>query len=65
MFDTLRIELGNARHPKVPYGTDDSSRVIIRAAFDETYGYPRRFFRHVMGGKSVEWEIVNFAAALD
>ena len=37
MFQTLRIELTNAERPKVPYGTDDPSQVIVRAAFEKNF----------------------------
>lgn len=65
MFETLRVELSNATHPKVPYGIDDPEDVIVRAAFDDEFGYPRRFMRHVLAGRksSIEWEVVRFAPA--
>ena len=62
MFDTMATELKNKADPRVAYGVDDPEAVLLRAAFDEEYGYPRRFLRHVVAGRksSVEWEITRF-----
>lgn len=62
MFDTLETELRNAAAPKVPYGVDDPADVVLEVAFDQRYGFPRRFFRHVLGSPhgGIEWNVTRF-----
>ena len=60
MFRFLATELENAREPERAHGTNAS--VVLRADFDEQYGYPRRFLRHVTGQRrSIEWKVRAFA----
>ncbi|MCK6462073.1 MAG: DUF6174 domain-containing protein [Planctomycetes bacterium] len=57
MFQSLSEELSNLRRPEAAFGVSDPSRVMLRALFDEQYGYPARFLRHVEGEtRSVEWQ---------
>ena len=59
MFRFLAIELENAADPQRVHGTD--VRVVLRAAFDPTYGFPQRFLRHVSGERrSIEWNVRHF-----
>jgi len=61
MFATLRTELDNRRRASDVFGVSGPDDVVLRAEFDEKYGVPRRFLRHVMGRKrSVEWEVTSF-----
>ena len=61
MFQFLKTELGNAERPRAAYGVDDADDVILRVAFDEQFGYPRRFLRHVLGRDAgSEWRITAF-----
>ena len=61
MFRFLATELDNASRPKAAYGAADDAEVVLIAAFDDEYGYPRRFFRHVIGKRSgIEWEVRSF-----
>ena len=61
MFEFLTMELNNASRAKATYGADDDGEVVLAAAFDDEYGYPRRFFRHVMGKQvGIEWEDSSF-----
>lgn len=58
LFRFLREEMRNAQRPREVHGVDDSSQVVLRAAFDPGLGYPRRFLRHVLGGRpGIEWEV--------
>jgi hypothetical protein len=60
MFRFLASELSNRERAAEVFGTTD---VELRVVFDDTYGYPARFLRHVMGrSKSVEWNVRSFHA---
>lgn len=60
MFDFLATELDNAGQPGRAHDAKPGD-VELRAAFDEEFGYPRRFLRHVsMQTRSIEWRIVSF-----
>jgi hypothetical protein len=57
MFGFLSAELSNRARAKELHGAAPDD-VILRAAFDGRYGYPRRFLRHVQGStRSVEWDV--------
>ena len=61
MFQFLTTELDNAERPRAAYGVDDADDVVLRVAFDEQFGYPRRFLRHVMGRSAgIEWRVTAF-----
>lgn len=61
LFDTIHQEIDLARDPAGPFGSAPGSQVIERAAFDEHFGYPRRYHRIVMGTPlEVAWEVVEF-----
>ena len=61
MFLFLQTELGNAERPKAAYGVDDADNVVLLVTFDEKFGYPRRFLRHVLGRNiGVEWRVTAF-----
>ena len=61
MFDTLHQEIENAQDPDGPFGSPPGSQVVERAAFDERFGYPRRYQRIVMGTElEIAWEVVGF-----
>ena len=58
MFGFLEAELENASNPMKAFGVSDPSQVILRASFDAEWGYPKRFFRHVIGqGAGIQWEV--------
>jgi len=60
-FDTLERELENAGDPQQTYRTDAGARVMLKAQFDEHYGYPRKFVRSVPGGQQdMQWEVQRF-----
>jgi len=62
IFEFLAEELANRERPETAFGVSDPESVVLRAAFDAEYGYPRTFLRHVLGQRrSVEWEVVSFA----
>ena len=66
MFGFLAEELENRTHPKMAFGVDDPSQVILRAYFDPELGYPRRFLRHVQGGSvDIMWVVRKFRRAED
>jgi hypothetical protein len=60
MFDTLETDFDNAAHPAEKYGSADV-RVVLRAKFDETYGYPRRYLQQIYGRlDDLSWEVTEF-----
>jgi hypothetical protein len=61
MFEFLREELLNLQRTRESYGVEHPSDVVLRASFDDEVGYPRRFYRHVMGRSlDIEWEVRRF-----
>lgn len=61
MFRFLQGELENRARAAEVFGTTE---VELRVEFDDAYGYPARFLRHVMGQrKSVEWNVRSFRPA--
>ena len=61
MFDTLDMELRNRKNPRIPYGVDSADQIVTRVQFDEKYGYPASYLRHVLGRTgSIEWVVVSF-----
>jgi len=61
MFVFLKTELGNAERPRAAYGVKDADDVVLLVSFDEEYGYPRRFLRHVLGRNTgIEWKVTAF-----
>ena len=58
MFGFLQAELENGANPQKAYGVSDPSQVVLRVNFDAEWGYPKRFFRHVIGhGAGIQWEV--------
>ena len=58
MFETLEIDFDNAAHKDQKFGGAD---VVMRASFDETYGYPRRYLHQIMGrNEDLEWTVTEF-----
>lgn len=56
MFRSLSEEISNLKRPDAAFGVSDPADVTLRAQFDERYGYPVTFLRHVQGQtRSVEW----------
>ncbi|HEU5434760.1 MAG TPA: DUF6174 domain-containing protein [Thermomicrobiales bacterium] len=65
MFDTLHQEIDNSQDPNGPFGSPPGSQVVERAAFDERFGYPRRYQRIVMGTElEIAWEVAGFREVL-
>ena len=63
MFRFLQTELSNRERAGEAFGADTAD-VELRVVFDDTYGYPARFLRHVLGQrKSVEWKVHSFQTA--
>jgi len=61
MFDTIHQEIEQAQNPDGPFGSLRGSQVIQRAAFDDRFGYPRRYQRIVMGTElEIAWEVIEF-----
>ena len=59
-FDTLEIELENATRPGEVYKAPEA-RVLLRASFDERFGYPTHFQRRVLGTQyAIEWRVTRF-----
>ncbi|MHC4136968.1 MAG: DUF6174 domain-containing protein [Planctomycetota bacterium] len=62
MFRFLQSELSNREGAGEAFGADTAD-VELRVVFDDSYGYPAHFLRHVMGRpKSVEWRVRSFHA---
>jgi Family of unknown function (DUF6174) len=61
MFDMIERELDIAADPVHEMDATANSRVELRAAFDQQYGYPIRFQRIVYGGGTeVYWRVTKF-----
>jgi hypothetical protein len=61
MFRFLEGELQNADRPEIGFGVKNRSDVVLYAHFDPDYGFPRHYFRHVMGRRiQIRWEITGF-----
>ncbi len=59
LFDTLRAELANAAQPQRSVGARE---IVLLASFDPSWGYPKYFYRHIMGvSNDIEWEVVAFS----
>jgi hypothetical protein len=60
MFETLETDFDNARHPAAQFGSNEV-KVVLRAKFDETYGFPRRYLHQVFGrSMDLTWEVTEF-----
>ncbi len=60
-FDTLYQELENAKDPQRVYGVSPGTTTVMRAEFDETYGFPRAYERIVLGTSfDVSWRTTRF-----
>lgn len=61
LFRFLETEIENRERPARAHGVETPGQVLLRAEFDGTWGFPRRFVRHVRGRTdSIEWEITAF-----
>ena len=59
LFDVLATEVANAASPNPGLG---GREVALLARFDPTWGYPKFFYRHIMGtSNDIEWEVVSFS----
>jgi hypothetical protein len=62
MFDTLATDFDNAAKPAEKYGSPDV-RVVLRAEFDEKYGYPRRYLQQIYGRlDDLSWTVTEFTS---
>ncbi|MDX1502807.1 MAG: DUF6174 domain-containing protein [Thermoanaerobaculia bacterium] len=60
LFLFLDTEIANAADPRRAFGVEPG-QVVLRVRFEERWGYPEFFLRHVMGrGRGVEWRVVVF-----
>jgi hypothetical protein len=60
LFRFLRDELGARDRAREAHDAEGSAQVVLRVAFDGKLGYPRRFLRHVLGGRpGIEWEVTG------
>ncbi len=61
MFRFLETELQHAERPEIGFRVKDKSQVVQYADFDSATGYPRHYWRHVMGqAVGIRWEIATF-----
>lgn len=59
MFETLETDFDNAANPTDKFGA--GVKVVLRAKFDETHGYPRRYLHQVYGRlEDLTWEVTEF-----
>jgi hypothetical protein len=61
-FDTIERELEMARDPATGFGVR-GGRGVLRAQFDQRLGYPRRYWRIVLGAPrdlQLQWTIDRF-----
>lgn len=60
-FETLHRELELAEDPAQQMHLGPDVQLRLRAEFDPTFGYPRRYERLVIGnGPEVRWEVLEF-----
>jgi hypothetical protein len=65
LFDTVHTEIEAAETPERGFGAPPDARVILRAEFDDQYGYPVRYERHVLGTElAMGWEFIDFQPRL-
>ena len=60
-FETIDRELEGAEDPEREMDFAAGTQIILRAAFDAKYGFPRGFQRVVLGGGTeVYWRVTRF-----
>lgn len=60
-FDTLWQELANAESPEKGFGAPPGATVVQRVEFDPVWGFPRRYWRSVLGtALDISWEVTHF-----
>ena len=60
-FETIHIDWEAAKHPQEGFGVAPGTKVVLRAEFDQRYGYPRFYQRILLGtGIHVEWRVTRF-----
>ena len=60
-FETLERELEMAEDPEHEMHATIGTKITVRSDFDPTFGFPRRFHRHVSaGGPEVYWRVTGF-----
>lgn len=58
MFETLETDFDNATNTAEKFG---GGEVVMRAEFDPTYGFPRRYLHQVLGSHGdLEWKVTEF-----
>ena len=58
MFETLEIDFDNATNTGDKFG---GGEVVMRAEFDPTYGFPRRYLHQILGSHGdLEWTVTEF-----
>jgi len=61
LFDFLATEIRNGQDSLRAYGVDPGS-VVLRVRFNDEFGYPEFFLRHVLGkGMAIEWRVEEFS----
>jgi hypothetical protein len=60
LLETIETDLDNAAHPAEKFGSADV-RVVLRAEFDPTYGFPRRYLQQIYGRlDDLSWTVTEF-----
>ena len=60
-FETIRQDFDSSETAG-GFGAAPGSQTILKAEFDQQYGYPRRYQRFVLGTDlAVEWDVTHFA----
>ncbi len=60
-FETIEVDWEAAKHPEQGFGVAPGVQAVLRAEFDQRYGYPRFYQRILMGtGIHVEWRVTRF-----
>lgn len=66
LFEILEHDLVHVDDPEKGFGMPKGSTVLLRAVFDERFGYPRKYARTVLGtALDEEWDVTGFAVVAD
>ncbi len=62
-FETIEIDFEAAKNPEQGFGVAPGTQAVLRAEFDERFGYPKFYQRILLGTPiHVEWKTTLFEA---
>jgi len=60
-FDTIARDLLSAEDPVEGFGAPPGAKTVLRAEFDQEFGYPKRYYRIVLNTPlEVRWVVTRF-----